>query len=50
MQELAKLFYKIIAKVGKMLFGITSDPTMSTKKEFVGVTQKLVQPDGQASL
>ena len=32
-----------------MVFGITSNPSMYTQGEFWGVTQELVQPDGQAS-
>ena len=32
-----------------MFFGMTSNPSMYTQGEFGGVTQELVQPDGQTS-
>ena len=32
-----------------MFFGITSNPSMYTQGEFGGVTQELVQHDGQTS-
>ena len=33
-----------------MFFGITSNQSMYTQGEFWGVTQELVQPDGQTCL
>jgi hypothetical protein len=42
-------FIKLIAKVGTMFFGITSNPSMYTQGEFGGVTQELGQHDGQTS-
>jgi hypothetical protein len=38
---------KLIAKVGTMIFGSTRNPSMYTQGEFGGVTQELVQHDGQ---
>jgi hypothetical protein len=49
LQELAKLFIKLIAKVRTMFVGITSNPSMYTPGEFGGVIQELVQHYGQTS-
>ena len=40
-------FIKLIAKVGTMFFGITSNPSMYTQVEFWGITQELGQHGGQ---
>jgi hypothetical protein len=40
---------KLIAMVGTKFFGITSNPSMYTQGELGGVTQELVQHNGQTS-
>ena len=40
---------KLIAKVGTMVFGTPSNPSMYTQGKFGGVTQELGQDDGQSS-
>ena len=40
---------RLIVKVWTIFCGITSDPTKYPQEEFWGVTQELVQPDGQTS-
>ena len=49
MQNEQNHFIKLIAKVGTMFFSITSNPSMYTQGDFLGVTQELGQHDGQTS-